>query len=46
MILIVFFLQEAADPLVSEAVGQQRNGGSPSNRTADSERTLGVGYLQ
>lgn len=46
MILIVFFLQEAADPLVSEAVGQQRNGGSPSNRTADSERTLEVGYLQ
>lgn len=41
-----FFLQEAADLLVSEAVGQYRNGGSPSNGTADSERTLGVGYLQ
>lgn len=42
----VFFLQEAADPLDSEAVGQHRNGGSPSNGTADRERTLGVGYLQ
>lgn len=42
----VFFLQEAADPLDSEAVGQYRNGGSPSNGTADSERTLEVGYLQ
>lgn len=41
----VFFLQEAAD-LDSEAVGQYRNGGSPSNGTADRERTLGVGYLQ
>lgn len=43
---IVFLLQEAADPLVSEAVNQNRNGGSPSNRTADSERTLEVGSLQ
>nr|XP_034320571.1 uncharacterized protein LOC117687697 isoform X2 [Crassostrea gigas] len=33
-------IEQAADPLVSEAVGQYRNGGSPSNGTADSERTL------
>lgn len=46
MILIVYFLQEAADPLVNEAVSQHRNGGSPSKGTADSERMLEVGYLQ
>lgn len=46
MILIVYFLQEAADPLVNEAVSQYRNGGSPSKGTADSEGMLEVGYLQ